>query len=396
VPLTGSVGGLLANGSVQQFTYWLGTERMLDWGWRLPFIVCLLPGLVSVWGRQRFPESELFLEEMRLRRGGTGAPATLDSTSPNFDAEAAVPARAPGVASPSAQDERGAMCGAAGGGTMAAATAGFLRNYWRAVLVAIGAVAAHAVLSYVANVWCVSFLIAHGMPASSSLTASLVAKAVTLCVSLPSGWLTDIFGVGMMTIVYGVVTMLVGLPTWMAMSADPSGVAAVLGISVFFVAPLLLANPFLFCAELFPTASRGLGLGFAFNFGVGLFGGFGGVVAQATLHLGRSGPGILISASGFITAGAALLALHWERRGLLRLTHLRSAPYWGPAPAVPAADRLGNKAGPEAEAQAVAKARSGRVAPSPAAAARSPAAAAARPPAGPSSPPAAASDAAAA
>ncbi|CAE7270377.1 proP, partial [Symbiodinium pilosum] len=37
-------------------------QQMLEWGWRIPFLLAAIPGIISVVGRKRIPETETFLE----------------------------------------------------------------------------------------------------------------------------------------------------------------------------------------------------------------------------------------------------------------------------------------------------------------------------------------------
>ena len=40
----------------------LTEQQMLEWGWRIPFLISALPGAISMWGRNRIPESDAFVE----------------------------------------------------------------------------------------------------------------------------------------------------------------------------------------------------------------------------------------------------------------------------------------------------------------------------------------------
>merc|ERR1719343_1438241 len=105
-----------------------------------------------------------------------------------------------------------------------------------------------------------------------------------------------------MNLVGGMVTALLGVPVFVAISSNPGSWMAMLGLIVGYLPPYIFLQVYLFCAELFPTSQRALGVGLGWNIGVGLFGGFGGVTAQASLALlGPSGPGWLISCSGLIS-----------------------------------------------------------------------------------------------
>ena len=61
VGITGNIGFLLA----QSATYGiglLGEEKMKEWGWRIPFLAALVPGVIATAGRRCMPESQDFLD----------------------------------------------------------------------------------------------------------------------------------------------------------------------------------------------------------------------------------------------------------------------------------------------------------------------------------------------
>ena len=47
----------------------LGSEAMLVWGWRIPFLFSALPGALAMWGRNRIQETDVFLSEVRNDEG---------------------------------------------------------------------------------------------------------------------------------------------------------------------------------------------------------------------------------------------------------------------------------------------------------------------------------------
>lgn len=70
-------GFILGAGMVTALTYWLGPEKMIQWGWRLPFFIAAPIGLFSAWFRSRLEETPAFesLEkspEDRQPRGSLG------------------------------------------------------------------------------------------------------------------------------------------------------------------------------------------------------------------------------------------------------------------------------------------------------------------------------------
>ena len=53
-------GFILGAGMVTALTAWLGPEKMLQWGWRLPFFIAAPIGLFSAWFRSRLEETPAF------------------------------------------------------------------------------------------------------------------------------------------------------------------------------------------------------------------------------------------------------------------------------------------------------------------------------------------------
>ncbi|CAK9108331.1 Putative proline/betaine transporter [Durusdinium trenchii] len=61
VPVTATVGFFAGQLMTFSFEWFLGEEQMMDWGWRIPFLLALFPGLLATMGRRCIPESGLFL-----------------------------------------------------------------------------------------------------------------------------------------------------------------------------------------------------------------------------------------------------------------------------------------------------------------------------------------------
>ena len=56
------------------------------------------------------------------------------------------------------------------------------------------------------------------------------------------------------------------------------------GIGYGLIGAMVGTVVFMYCAELFPTSVRNLGVGISYNVGFGLFGGFAPLVAEASLQ----------------------------------------------------------------------------------------------------------------
>jgi len=61
VCITGSIAFLLASAVTGLCEHNFGPEAMEQWGWRVPFLLSLPPGLVAMWGRRSLVETEEFL-----------------------------------------------------------------------------------------------------------------------------------------------------------------------------------------------------------------------------------------------------------------------------------------------------------------------------------------------
>ena len=97
------------------------------------------------------------------------------------------------------------------------------------------------------------------------------------------------------------------------------------GVLLAFNSMVLLLH----VVELFPASVRNVGVGTSYNVGVCLFGGFAPALFELSLKVNPLFPGVLLSLSGCIPALAILLGLRLQARGLLRLAHVRPAPYFG-------------------------------------------------------------------
>ena len=53
----GQISGVLASAMVALLHQGLGSELMLVWGWRVPFLISALPSALAIWGRMRIPET---------------------------------------------------------------------------------------------------------------------------------------------------------------------------------------------------------------------------------------------------------------------------------------------------------------------------------------------------
>lgn len=301
-----SVGSQVAWAFVTCFlamlTSLVGPESMLVWGWRVPFVIALLPGAVALWGRNG-------MEEVGHESGKGPGPEDAERGAGGAGRREGEADPEPGCCRP-------------------------LAGHWPNVLIGFFSTVAIATMWYVATVWPVTAILSESLGADSLWVGCMV-QLVGLAVTPVAGWLTDECGVGFVTFAGAGFFALMGLPVYTWIYSDPTFVpAAFLGVGLFYglAQGFAGATIFLFAGELFPAGIRCTGIAASYNIAVSLVGGFGSSFCQALLSVAPSyGPGLYLSATGLVSALAVLLAMCLQRRGLVRLTHRRLAPYFGPA-----------------------------------------------------------------
>jgi MHS family proline/betaine transporter-like MFS transporter len=303
IAVTLGVGFLSALGAVLLLTRIMGEDSMMDWGWRLPFVFALIPGVVAIWGRRNLHETPAFLESC--------------DKSKLEDAEAPE-----GVAQADVCTDREKS---------GASVCDFFRANSAGILIGIGAVVSASFMQYIGFVWTTSYLKSRGMPAEQAELAGVASNVVRIIFTLPMGWFADVQGVGAATAVGAAILALCGLPLFTVLHLQPTNMTAVLlsyGLGYGFVGAMSYTTTFLFVVELFPTHVRNVGVGMAYNIGFAIFGGFGPAMAEASLMTSPLGPGILMSASGLVTVGTIIVGLFLQRRGKVQMAHVRVEPYF--------------------------------------------------------------------
>mmetsp|Transcript_83167 Transcript_83167/g.201599 ORF Transcript_83167/g.201599 Transcript_83167/m.201599 type:complete len:492 (-) Transcript_83167:129-1604(-) len=312
IAITGNIGFLSAKATVFALESWLGEETMRSWGWRLPFLLALLPGLVAVVGRRGVPESGAFLE----RRAAKGAGSGKESGGKDAESTGAAPQTAP--VKP-------------GGARSRPGIRDIIRSHGCNMAIGICAAASFAIISYGGLVWMQSYLRKQGLPPGGCMLADLCARGTMLALALLVGWLTDVKGVGWVTFCGACLIAVGGLPLFALLAAHPTNlwvVLPVVGLCFGLLAVTAGTVFFLFVAELFPADVRGAAVGLTYNTGISMFGGLAPVIAQASLSAHPLGPGLLLSAGGAVSAAALAAALCLESRGLVKLAHVRPEPYF--------------------------------------------------------------------
>ena len=230
-----------------------GPDAMLDWGWRVPFLLAIPLGAVAIWFRARIPETPAF-----------------EATEAEQQAEQA------GGAAEHAEGSLHARKGAAG----------IVRHHWRELLIAIAIVAGTNTAGYALTSYMPTYLGSQfGYDEMASAAATIPALLV-LCVMIPFvGKGSDMFGRRAMYFAAAGSALVLLLPAFWLMHQS-SFVAIQLAMFIvaipvaLFIGPSASALP-----ALFPTAARYGAMGIAYNVSVSLFGGTTPLISQTLIEL---------------------------------------------------------------------------------------------------------------
>lgn len=314
ISLTVNLGFLFAPAVVFLVSSIIGDKRMLDWGWRIPFLFALVPGGIAGYFRRRVPESNDFIADRREQIAALPAKAhsfhdVEDQTTDAQDTQVAEAVR-----------PKKACC-----------RLKVVRNHGYALLLGIGGVATNAVVCYAGLFWTNSYLVSRGCNANQVMLMGLGARSLQLAMTPMVGYMTDCFGIGTVMVGSSVLVAFLGMPIFAFLSLYPTSLHVSLlcfGLGFAVTGAASGVALYAFVPELFPTEQRNRGVGISFNIGVSLFGGLAPVLAEASLKVSPLGPGFLLSGGGVLGAITMALGFWLQRRGVLQLAHVRPDPYF--------------------------------------------------------------------
>lgn len=246
----GSYIGFAAGASTVAIVTWItegisGTGAMVEYGWRIPFLVAIPLGIVAIWFRLKIPETPAFEAEPAEEREG-------DSDDPLA--------------------RQGII--------------GILRHHWRVVLIGIALVAATNTAGYALTSYMPTYLETEVGVSNLMAAIATVPVLVVMSAFIPLiGKLSDRIG---RKPVYGIAvvsTIVLMVPAFTIMQIGEEWAVmialAMVAIPVaFYVAISASALP-----ALFPTASRFGAMAIAYNVAVSLFGGTTPLFSQALIDL---------------------------------------------------------------------------------------------------------------
>ncbi|MGM7666448.1 MFS transporter [Microbacterium sp. A93] len=257
VPASTATGLLLGSLIATVLTATLDDQQMIDWGWRLPFLLAAPMGLIGRYIRSKLEDTPAF-REMATKDEAVKAPVSE-----------------------------------------------LFRQHWGRLLQASGAVLLNAVGFYVILSYMPTYLSEElGLDSTSSYLATTVALLTYIGFIFVTGSLSDRFGRKRLLMSASVAFILFTVPAFYLLGTDSFVVVLLLQILLGGMLALNDGTLPSFLAEMFPTKVRYTGFAVSFNLSNALFGGTAPLVA--TWLIATSGNDV---APGWYLMAAAAVSL---------------------------------------------------------------------------------------
>lgn len=268
-----------------------GPDAMLNWGWRVPFLLAIPLGAVAIWFRARIPETPAY-----------------EAT----EAEQAAEAQGHGSAAQAEEDDSSLH---ARKGPRA-----IVKHHWRELLIAIAIVAATNTAGYALTSYMPTYLGSEFGFTEMASAAATIPSLLILCAMIPFvGMASDRFGRRNLYFAAAIAAVVLLLPAfWLMHQSSFFAIqAAMVMVAVpvaLFIGPSASALP-----ALFPTAARYGAMGIAYNVSVSLFGGTTPLISQTLIELTGNSymPAIWIMAFAVIAGIAVIFMRESAQRPLL-------------------------------------------------------------------------------
>lgn len=276
----------LSAGLISLLNVLLDEEQMNLWGWRIPFLLALPPGILCLRWLHDAPESDEFLNYESKLLAGSSPSSGDESDMPHGTTTDDTASRgkddyAERLPLSSSYDDEGST------ETVKSSTI-----IWRssdfpiAIFHAFMATAACAAIWYVGAVYIVAYMENLGVPGAVA-TAGGALDQLVYSFSVPlGGVLVDIFGAQKMHLISSILIMLGGYPIFLWVYLHPT-------VSVAYWSQIVLglfqggttASIYLYIIRLFPLHIRQQGIGLSYNLALGIFGGCGPLLVEMLANI---------------------------------------------------------------------------------------------------------------
>eukprot|EP00928_Gymnodinium_smaydae_P028244 TRINITY_DN21592_c0_g1_i2.p1 TRINITY_DN21592_c0_g1~~TRINITY_DN21592_c0_g1_i2.p1 ORF type:complete len:461 (-),score=57.58 TRINITY_DN21592_c0_g1_i2:255-1490(-) len=279
----------------------LDDRQMMLWGWRIPFLVSIIPGAVALWGRRKLPETRDFevLKDKKLQlqhhqEAAVSSSADTDASAIDVELRAETEVRALDV----------------------------VRTYGVAILIAWGALVGFCGCFYI-SVWSISLLQQQGLDSRIALALGCLMMLVVLTSGFICALISDrlfhsdpfpvmLFGSSLLAAL--------GVPVFYGIALHP-GNALVASVCISLAFGIALgasgSQAYLFCARLFPTKLRSLGFGLTFNIVISYLGGTASLVTERLRQEHAAAPGLYVSSLGVVSVVVIIIGWLLRSRGIL-------------------------------------------------------------------------------
>ena len=264
-----SIGIVLGSGLITLLTATLSTGQMQSWGWRIPFFVGSVIGLVALAIRLRVQETPMF-ERLRADAGLARQPL------------------------------RDAIREQPRGIFVAFAMSSFI------------AVSYYMVVSFVPT-YLQSFV---GMAHVQALTIATLATLLNIVVIPTPAWLSDRIGRKPVLVAVSVCFIVLGYPLFPLLASGHFGSTLVGALAFVFLAAAFVGAANTTAMEHFRTRTRFSGFALGYNIGAAIFGGMTPLLAAWLIHTTGSK---IAPAWYLILASIAILVVSWRLKETYRI-----------------------------------------------------------------------------
>lgn len=312
IAFAGAFGGFaLAAAVVSVLDSIFTPAQMMNFGWRIPFLLSAVFGSLMIWYRQSLTETPEF-ENLVADLAEADTARAKAGEEEGVAREVHLPSRSQPLKELVSDFKLAVLLGWAGTAAVGA--------YW-----------------YIVPVYSVTFLEGNaGLSAATATASSLVAYVVTMLFCPVVGLLVDCFGAGKVHLLGVTFTsVLAPLPLfywWAHTKTSDAVMAAFVGMVIVGVLQALTASIYAYLVGFFPVRLRCTGVSIVYNLGIGIFGGAGPLIADAASEAlpassAVSAPALYTFIVGLVSLAAVLATRKAVHEGILRVDYVRSAPW---------------------------------------------------------------------